>query len=150
MVPGWIKKQKRNFKTSDKKYNWIIEDLLKLNINRFAGADLFKMHDLTTAALYGNYQGVDIVIPHAWFPIVVAAQKAEKDNIPLFGWQDDGWLTMCNTPTVNYSDIVNGFVKMKQKGFRIKQVGFDRKFGREFSLEMKKRICYSRSTTIFS
>ncbi len=127
------------FKSSDKKYNWTIEELLKLNINWFAGADLSKMHDLTAAALYGNYQGVDIVIPHAWFPIVAAAQKAEEDNIPLFGWQDDGWLTMCNTPTVNYSDIVNWFVQMKQKGFKIKQVGFDRKFGREFFLEMKKK-----------
>lgn len=127
------------FKSSDKKYNWTIEELLKLNINWFAGADLSKMHDLTAAALYGNYQGVDIVIPHAWFPIVAAAQKAEEDNIPLFGWKDDGWLTMCNTPTVNYSDIVNWFVQMKQKGFKIKQVGFDRKFGREFFLEMKKK-----------
>ncbi|MBZ4221926.1 terminase large subunit [Bacillus wiedmannii] len=127
------------FKNSDRKYTWTIEDLLKLNINWFGGADLSKMHDLTAAALYGNYQGVDIVIPHAWFPIVSAAQKAEDDNIPLFGWQDDGWLTMCNTPTVNYSDIVNWFVKMKQKGFKIKQVGFDRKFGREFFLGMKKK-----------
>ncbi|MGG4312528.1 terminase large subunit [Bacillus anthracis] len=127
------------FKASDRKYTWTIEELLKLNINWFAGADLSKMHDLTAAALYGNYKGVDIVIPHAWFPIVAAAQKAEEDNIPLFGWQDDGWLTMCNTPTVNYSDIVNWFVQMKQKGFKIKQVGFDRKFGREFFLEMKKK-----------
>ncbi|PGZ44107.1 terminase [Bacillus anthracis] len=127
------------FKNSDRKYNWTIKDLLQLNINWFGGADLSKMHDLTAAALYGNYQGIDIVIPHAWFPIVAAAQKAEEDNIPLFGWKDDGWLTMCNTPTVNYSDIVKWFVQMKQKGFKIKQVGFDRKFGREFFLEMKKK-----------
>ncbi|MGR6912504.1 terminase large subunit [Bacillus sp. BSL6] len=127
------------FKNSDRKYTWTIEDLLKLNINWFGGADLSKMHDLTAAALYGSYQGIDIVISHAWFPIVAAAQKAEEDNIPLFGWKDDGWLTMCNTPTVNYSDVVNWFVKMKQKGFKIKQVGFDRKFGREFFLGMKKK-----------
>ncbi|MDO6631773.1 terminase large subunit [Bacillus thuringiensis] len=127
------------FKASDKKYNWTLEELSKLPIDWFGGADLSKMHDLTAAALYGNYQGVDIVIPHAWFPVVAAAQKAEDDNIPLFGWKDDGWLTMCNAPTVNYSDIVNWFVMMKQKGFKMKQVGFDRKFGREFFLEMKKK-----------
>jgi len=46
---------------------------------------------------------------------------------------------MCNTPTVNHSDIVNWFVKMKQMGFKIKQVGFDRKFSREFFVEMKKK-----------
>ncbi|MEX0416522.1 terminase large subunit [Bacillus sp. C30] len=127
------------FKTSDKKHNWTLEELSKLKIDWFGGADLSKMHDLTAAALYGNYQGVDIVITHAWFPIVAATQKAEDDNIPLFGWKDDGWLTMCNTPTVNHSDIVNWFIKMKQSGFKIKQVGFDRKFSREFFLAMKKK-----------
>ncbi|PFW04165.1 terminase [Bacillus thuringiensis] len=127
------------FKVSDKKYNWTLEELSKLKIDWFGGADLSKMHDLTAGALYGNYQGVDIVISHAWFPVLAAKQKAEDDNIPLFGWKDDGWLTMCNTPTVNHSDIVNWFVEMKKKGFKIKQVGFDRKFSREFFLEMKRK-----------
>lgn len=127
------------FKASDRKHKWTLEELAKLKIDWFGGADLSKMHDLTAAALYGNYKGIDIVIPHAWFPIVAATQKAEEDNIPLFGWKDDGWLTMCNTPTVNHSDIVNWFIDMKKKGFKIKQVGFDRKFSREFFLEMKKK-----------
>lgn len=127
------------FKSSDRKYQWTLEDLLKLNIDWYGGADLSKMHDLTAAALYGNYKGVDIAITHAWFPITAAARKAEDDNIPLFGWKDDGWLDMCNTPTVNHSDIVNWFFMMKKMGFKIKQVGFDRKFSREFFLEMKKK-----------
>lgn len=127
------------FRNSDKKYNWTIEELAKFKIDWYGGADLSKMHDLTAAALYGHYKGVDIAITHAFFPIVAAHQKAEEDNIPLFGWQDDGWLTMCNNPTVNYSDVVNWFVKMRNMGFKIKQVGFDRKFGREFFLEMKKK-----------
>jgi len=127
------------FKNSDKKYNWTIEELAKLKIDWYGGADLSKMHDLTASALYGNYNGVDIAITHAWFPIVAAARKAEDDNIPLFGWKDDGWLDMCNTPTVNHSDIVNWFAKMKRMGFKIKQVGFDRKFSREFFVEMKKK-----------
>lgn len=127
------------FKISDKNYNWTIEQLAKFNINWFGGADLSKMHDLTAAALYGNYRGVDIAITKAWFPIVTAAKKAEDDNIPLFGWKDDGWLDMCNTPTVNHSDIVNWFILMKNMGFKIKQVGFDRKFSREFFIEMKKK-----------
>jgi phage terminase large subunit-like protein len=127
------------FKLSDRKYSWTIKDLAKLNIDWYGGADLSKMHDLTASALYGNYKGVDIAITHAWFPIVAAARKAEEDNIPLFGWKDDGWLDMCNTPTVNHSDIVNWFIKMKQMGFKIRQVGFDRKFSREFFVEMKKK-----------
>ena len=125
------------FRASDRQYNWTIDELAKLPIKWYGGADLSKMHDLTAAALYGVYNDVDIVITHAWFPIVAAHKKAEEDNIPLFGWKDDGWLTMCNTPTVNYDDVIKWFVEMRNKGFRIDQVGFDRKFGREFFLGMK-------------
>lgn len=127
------------FRNSDSKYNWTLEELAKMPISWYGGADLSKMHDLTAAALYGNYKGVDIAITHAFFPIVAAHTKADEDNIPLFGWQDDGWLTMCNTPTVNHSDIISWFIDMRKKGFRIKQVGFDRKFSREFFLTMKRQ-----------
>lgn len=130
------------FKSSDIQYNWTIEELAKLNISWYGGADLSKLHDLTAAALYGtyNYKGkeIDIVITHAFFPIVAAHAKAEEDGIPLFGWQDDKVLTMSNTATVHYDDIINWFKSMKKKGFKIKKVGFDRKFGREFFLGMKK------------
>ncbi|ODA08720.1 terminase large subunit [Paenibacillus polymyxa] len=126
------------FKASDRKYKWTLEELAKLPIDWYGGADLSKLHDLTASALYGSYREIDIVVSHAWFPVVAAAKKAEEDNIPLFGWKEDGWLDMCNSPVVNYADIVNWFVKMKKMGFKIKQVGFDRKFSREFYLNMKR------------
>lgn len=125
------------FRSSDKKYNWTLEELAKLKIDWYGGADLSKMHDLTAASLIGNYNGVDIIIPHAWFPITAAYKKAEEDNIPLFGWKDEGWLTMSNSPTVNHAEVINWFLEMKKKGFRIKQVGHDRKFCREYFLGMK-------------
>ncbi|MDH6670176.1 phage terminase large subunit-like protein [Paenibacillus sp. LBL] len=127
------------FKSSDRKYEWTLEQLAKLPIDWYGGADLSKLHDLTATALYGNYKGVDIVVSHAFFPIVAATRKADEDNIPLFGWKEDGLLTMTNTPTVNYTDVIKWFVDMKAKGFKIKQVGFDRKFGREFYLGMKRK-----------
>ena len=127
------------FKYSDKKYNWTLEELAKLPIDWYGGSDLSKLHDLTAAALFGKYNNVDIIITHAFFPIVNAAKKADEDNIPLFGWQEDGWLTMCNSPTVNVGDIVNWFVKMRDMGFKIKQVGHDRKFAREYFLLMKQK-----------
>ena len=127
------------FKASDSQYNWTIDELAKLPIEWYGGADLSRMYDLTAGALYGKYNDVDIVITHAFFPITMAARKAEEDNIPLYGWEDDGWLTMCNSPTVNIADIVNWFIKMREKGFRIKLVGHDRKFaGEEYFPEMKK------------
>lgn len=127
------------FRASDRKYNWSIDELVKLNINWYGGADLSRMYDLTAAALYGIYNGVDIVITHAFCPVTMAAQKADEDNIPLYGWHDDGWLTLCNSPTVNIADVVNWFIEMRKKGFKIRQVGHDRKFaGEEYFPLMKK------------
>ena len=125
------------FKWSDRKYDWTLEQLAKLPIDWFGGADLSRLHDLTASALYGNYKGVDIIITHAFFPVVAAHLKADEDNIPLFGWADSGWLTMCNAPTVNHADVVNWFIEMKKRGFRIKQIGHDRKFCREYFIGMK-------------
>lgn len=126
------------FRKSDSNYNWTIEELLKLPISWFGGADLSKMHDLTAAALYGTYKDVDIIITHAFFPVTRAHLKAEEDNIPLFGWLDDGNLTMTNGDITNHADIVKWFMMMREKGFKIKQLGFDRKFAEEFYLMMKK------------
>ena len=122
---------------SDNNYNWTIDQLLQLPIKWYGGADLSKLYDLTATALYGTYGDVDIVIPHCFFPIVAATEKADKDNIPLFGWQDDGFLTMSNNPTVNYAEVVEWFKSMRKRGFRIVEVGHDRKFCREYFMGMK-------------
>lgn len=126
------------FRASDNEYKWTLEELAKLPIDWYGGADLSKLHDLTAAALFGHYKGVDIVITHAFFPVVAAHLKADQDNIPLFGWAEDGWLTLCNSPTVNHQDVVAWFADMRQMGFRIRQVGHDRKFCREYFLGMKE------------
>lgn len=130
------------FIASDEQYNWTIEELAKLPIKWYGGADLSKMHDLTAASLVGEYEHegkqIDITVTHAFFPIAAAKEKAEDDGIPLFGWKDDGWLTMSNTKTVLYDDVVKWFVKMRQLGFNIRSVGFDKKFGREFFMKMKQ------------
>ena len=127
------------FRASDRQYDYTLQDLAKLPIVWYGGADLSKMHDLTAAALFGHYdkEDIDIVITHAFFPVVNAAKKADEDNIPLFGWADDGWLTMSNTPTVEVADVVKWFEWMRSLGFKIRQVGHDRKFAREYFLAMK-------------
>lgn len=126
------------FRKSDAQYKWTLQELAKMKIDWYGGADLSKLHDLTAAALVGNYQGIDIIITHAFFPIVAAHKKADEDNIPLFGWAEDGWLTMCNSPTVNHADVVKWFSDMRKMGFKIRQVGHDRKFCREYFLAMKQ------------
>lgn len=136
------------FQASDRRYSWTLEELKKLPVRWYGGADLSKLHDLTAAALYGTLEGyrredgevvdVDIIIPHAWFPVVAAHIKADEDNIPLFGWKEDGWLDLCNAPVVNYMDVVNWFKDMRHSGFKIKEIGHDRKFSAEYVVGMKK------------
>lgn len=115
-----------------------LKALARLPVKWYGGADLSKLHDLTAASLHGQYKGIDITIPHCWFPITAAAEKADKDNIPLFGWKDDGWLEMCNAPTNDHDRVVAWFIAMKRMGFKIAQVGHDRKFCREYFVAMKK------------
>lgn len=127
------------FRASDGKYTWTLEELAKLNIDWYGGADLSKINDLTATCLYGNYKGTDIIIPHAFFPVGEAARKQDEDGIPLYEWKDDGFLTMCNGLSINIGDVVNWFCEMRDKGFKIKQVGHDRKFaGEEYFPLMKK------------
>ena len=131
------------FQNSDKQYNWTLDELAKLPIVWFGGADLSRRYDLTGACLYGNYNDVDIVITHGFFPITEAAAKQDEDNIPLFDWADNGWLTMCNSPTVAIDDIVNWFIRMRNMGFKIQQIGHDRKFaGEEYIPAMKAAKFY--------
>lgn len=130
------------FKSSDQRYNWSLQELAKMDIDWFGGADLSRVYDLTAAALVGHYsdkgKDVDIIITHAFSPVAQAARKSDEDNIPLFGWADDGWLTLCNSPTVNIADVVNWFKQMRAMGFKIRRVGHDRKFaGEEYFPAMK-------------
>lgn len=130
------------FRSSDGKYKWTLQELSQLPIKWYGGADLSKMHDLTAACLYGRYKTpdgdeIDICISHAFFPVSQAVRKADEDGIPVFGWKDDGVLTLCNSPTVHYDDVVRWFITMRDMGFNISRVGFDKKFGREFYLSMK-------------
>ena len=136
-IKAWFNVEE--FRSSDQQYDWSLEDLAKLPIQWYGGADLSRTYDLTASALVGEYKGTLIIITHAFFPVTQAARKADEDNIPLFGWADDGWLTMCNSETVNYSDVVDWFCDMRNMGFNIKVIGQDRKFAREFFLLMKSK-----------
>lgn len=124
------------FKRSDALYNWSIEDLKDIK-KWYGGTDLSKQFDLTAACLVGLKDDVLVIYPHCWFPRTMAVRKADEDNIPLFGWLDDGWLTMSNAETVNQAEVVNWYKQQRDNGLHIRQVGHDRKFCREYFIEMK-------------
>ena len=139
------------FRRSDHRYRWTLQELPRLVRAWYGGADLSKLHDLTAAAIVGEIpakraavgdwtppEDVLVIIPHCWFPIVAAAEKADKDQIPLFGWKDDGWLDMPNTPSMDPSEPVKQFLAWRNAGFNIRKVGHDRKFARPYYTAMRK------------
>ena len=123
---------------SDAKYSWTLEELAKLPITWYGGADLSKMYDLTGCSLHGKYKDVDISITHGFMPVTAAHRKAEEDNIPFFWWEENGWLTLCNSDVIEYEDVVKWFLQMKALGFNPKWIGYDRRYANEFVLKMKK------------
>ena len=148
------------FRRSDQRWNWSQQELTQVVKAWYGGADLSKLHDLTAAAIVGEIpqktaiewlkqkrtdeddgwlpsEDILVIIPHCWFPIVSAAEKADKDQIPLFGWRDDGWLDMPNTPSMDPSEPVKQFLAWKAQGFKIRLVGHDRKFARPYVTAMK-------------
>lgn len=139
------------FRRSDRRYNWSQAELARLVKSWYGGADLSKLHDLTAADIVGEIpaqlaatpdwtppEDVLVILPHCWFPRTAAAEKADKDNIPLFGWQDDGWLDMPNEPSMDPTEPVKQFKSWQASGFRIRKVGHDRKFARKYCTAMKK------------
>ena len=127
------------FRRSDSKYDWTVAQLLRLPIQWYGGTDLSKLYDLTAGVMFGHYKGIDIIVPHCWFPLAAAMVKAEEDQIPLFGWKDDGWLDMSNSNVVNHHEVVKWYMDMRDKGAKFRRIGHDRKFCREYFVEMKKQ-----------
>lgn len=123
---------------SDKQFSWTLEELAHLPIKWYGGADLSKMYDLTGTALHGRYKNTDICISHGFMPVTAAHLKAEEDQIPFFWWEEQDWLTLCNSDVIEYEDVLKWFLQMRKIGFDIKWIGYDRRYSREFVLKMKK------------
>jgi len=116
-----------------------IDKLAALPVQWYGGADLSKMYDLTGACIYGRYEDIDISITHGFIPITQAKAKADQDNIPFFWWKDQHWLTMTNSDLVDYEEVVKWFKTMREKGFKIKAVAFDKYNSRDFVRSMEKQ-----------
>lgn len=136
---------------SDSRYHWTLPELARLVKHWYGGADLSKLHDLTAACIVGEIpaaaaatpgwtppEDVLVIVPHCWFPVTAAAAKAQEDQIPLFGWVDDGWLDMPNEDSMDPTEPVKQFRRWRNEGFKIRKVGHDRKFARKYYEAMKR------------
>lgn len=139
------------FRASDARYDWTQAEAARLVKNWYGGADLSRLHDLTAAVIVGEIpaktaatadrtppEDVLVILPHCWFPITAAAEKSKEDEIPLFGWQEDGWLDMPNTSSMDPTEPVGQFKRWRASGFHIRKVGHDRKFAKKYCEAMEK------------
>lgn len=122
---------------SDDMYNWSLEELARMPVKWYGGSDLSRMHDLTATCLFAHYKDADILLPHCWFPRTAAIVKAEEDKIPLFGWLEDGWLSMSNDEVIDTLEAVKWYADRRKAGFNIRMVAQDRKFAKEYCIAMK-------------
>ncbi len=138
------------FQRSNDHYSWSQAQAAKLVKRWYGGADLSKLHDLTAVCIVGEIpaklaatpdwtppEDVLVIIPHCWFPETAAAEKADDDQIPLFGWKTDGWLDMPNVMSLNPADAAKQFKVWKAAGFPLHKIGYDRKFCVPFYNAMK-------------
>lgn len=125
------------WRRSDEKYDWTPDQLVRLPVKWYGGSDLSRLHDLTATCLFAHYKGIDILIPHCWFPRTAAIAKADEDKIPLFGWEEDGWLSMSNDEVVDHLEAVRWYAARRSAGHKIRIVAQDRKFAKEYCLAMK-------------
>lgn len=139
------------FRASDGRFNWTQAEAARLVKNWYGGADLSRLHDLTAAVIVGEIpaklaatpdwtppEDVLLILPHCWFPITAAAQKAKEDEIPLFGWAEDGWLDMPNANSMDPTEPVGQFKRWRASDFHIRKVGHDRKFAKKYCEDMEK------------
>ena len=47
------------------------------------------------------------------FHEVPAYQKSDEDDIPVFWWEEEGWLTCCNSNVIEYEDVIQWFIKVR-------------------------------------
>lgn len=117
-----------------------LDDPALKKLDWFGGADLSKMHDLTATALVTKLNDTLLIISHGFFPRPLAEQRqVEHKALPFTYWESKGWMTLSETPVVSIQSVVDWFVTMKSNGYKIKQIGFDRKFSEDFYKLMKAK-----------
>jgi phage terminase large subunit-like protein len=78
-----------------------------------AGADLSSTTDLTCATILVEKAGVKYVIQQYFMPSDTIESRSVEDKVPYDLWAQQGLLTLCDGVRVNYSDVTEWFVKMR-------------------------------------
>ncbi len=79
------------------------------------GVDLSATTDLTAATLLVRKGGINYILQQYFIPEDVAERKIREDQVPYDTWRDQGWVTFTPGAKVDYHDVTQWFVKMRNE-----------------------------------
>lgn len=99
------------------------------------GYDLSETEDFTAAvATFALDNGKIAVLTHSWVP----KHKVEYSNekIPYRAWEEEGYLTIQNTPYIDYNDVYDWILKINQH-HPVEKISYDRANAYKLNQELK-------------
>lgn len=131
-LPNFLTKNLNVFVESTQ--NWIEETALRkcfakvdenelLGRDCYVGIDLSATRDLTSIVLLFEVNGSFKVIPY-FFMAKNESKKFRKGGIDLQPWINKGWITECQTSTIDY-DLIMGKLSEVSKKFNLLGVTYD-------------------------
>ena len=103
------------------------------------GVDLSSVGDLTCASVLVRKESKWYLLQKYWIPLEKAEQKEREDKVPYTLWKEKGYVDFCLGNKINYTDVTNWFVELREKyGIYTLWVGFDKWNAQYWQEEMKQ------------
>lgn len=103
------------------------------------GVDLSSVGDLTCASVLVRKESKWYLIQKYWIPLEKAEQKEREDKVPYTLWKEKGYVDFCLGNKINYTDVTNWFVELREKyGIYTLWVGYDKWNAQYWQEEMKQ------------
>lgn len=102
--------------------------LEQLKPNYFIGGiDLSSTTDLTCATMLFMMPKNDNLFVNQmyWLPSEVLELRIKEDKIPYYKWFEQGWLRVSEGHKINYKDVTQWFVELKEQGYYPFKIGYD-------------------------
>jgi phage terminase large subunit-like protein len=105
----------------------------------YAGVDLSKKIDLTSAYFVFPYNGAFIIKGHNFMPEDTLRERMNTDNVPYDLWVSEGYITLTPGAVVDYDFVEEWIINQsKEKGFIVKEIDYDPYNATQFAQSMEQ------------
>lgn len=102
----------------------------------FAGVDLSQTTDLTSVGLVFDLGKKYFVRQHSFIPEDRLRERMQTDKVRYDLWVQQGWLTTTPGSVVDYNFIESYFMKLRDQGYQIKEIDYDKWNATHFAQNM--------------